>query len=157
MHDFDVERANPKMLAVREQPVEVAAVGLQILHGEQRPKDPLNVADMLANRDLRARLGFDVRRPRKMIRMGVSLERPVDGPTFQTRRFENPLHRTNVDLARGVLVVENGINDGGALRFGVRDEIADRVGRFVEKGADHGSGHGGIPRQPLVQHYIRCI
>ena len=65
MHDFDVERANLKMLAVREEPVEVAAVGLQILHGEHRPKEPLNVADMLANRDLRARLGFDVRRPER--------------------------------------------------------------------------------------------
>ena len=77
-----------------------------------------------------------------MIGMGVGLERPVDGPTFRTRGFENPLHRTNVDLASGVVVVENRINDGGALRFGVRDEIADRVGRFVEEGADHGSGHG---------------
>ena len=31
MHDFDVERANLKMLAVREEPVEVAAVGLSDL------------------------------------------------------------------------------------------------------------------------------
>ena len=63
MHDFDIERANLKMLAVREEPVEVAAVGLQILQVEHRPKDPLNVANMLADRDLRACLGFDVRRP----------------------------------------------------------------------------------------------
>ena len=60
------------MLAVREEPVEVATVGLRILRREHRPKYPLNVADMLADRDLRARLGFDVRRPRKMIGMGIS-------------------------------------------------------------------------------------
>ena len=55
--DLDRQPADLEPLAVLKQPVEIAAFGLDVRGAEDRAEDSLHFADMLADRDRRARCG----------------------------------------------------------------------------------------------------
>ena len=54
VQDLDDEFANAERLAVGEQAVEIAAIGLQVFGIEYGAEDPLHVLDVLADADPRA-------------------------------------------------------------------------------------------------------
>ena len=116
VEDLDLEPAERELLAVGEQLVEVATVGVKVGGVEDRAEDPLHVLDVLADADPRAGLGLDVRRAREMIGVGVGLERPVEGDASVARSLQDRFHRAGVDLAGILIVVEHGIDHGAALR-----------------------------------------
>ena len=68
-----------EVLAILEQMVKIAAVGLEIARVEHRPEDPLHVLDLLADADLCPGLGLYVGRAGEVVGMGMRLKRPQDG------------------------------------------------------------------------------
>jgi hypothetical protein len=73
---LDGQLAEGKRLAVAEQPVEVAAVGLHVLRIEDRAEDALHVADVLADADARAGARLDEGRGGQVVGMGVGFQHP---------------------------------------------------------------------------------
>ena len=120
-------------LAVGEQAVEVAAVGLQVVGVEDRPEDPLHVLDVLADADRRAGLRLDVGRAGQVVGMGVGLQHPDDIVALGLRGREDGVDRANVDRAGLGVVVEHGVDDGGLPRGGIPHQIGDGVGRSSKK------------------------
>ena len=154
VHDLDLERAERETLTIGKQVVELAAVAAQIGRVEYGPKDLLHVADMLADADLGPGLELDIGRAGEVVGMGMRLENPVEGEAVLLGRLEDHVGRLGRGLAARVIVVEHRVDHRGALRLGIRHEIAHRVGGLVEEGLDRGrSGHWKIPfsnRMPMV-------
>ena len=111
-----LELADVEALAVLEQVIEVAAVGLQIGGVEDRPENALHILDVLADADLGAGLGLDIGRARQVVGMSVGLERPFNRVACLLGQAQHRLDRARVDLARVVVVVEHRIDDRRLLR-----------------------------------------
>ena len=136
VNHLDRETADRKAFAIGEQAVEIAAVGFQIRHVEDRPENALHVANMFANADLGARLGTDVRRTRQMIGMGMGFQHPIDDQAKRFRPRQNGIDRAVVDFAGLVIVIEDRVDDRAMPARRVPDEIADRIGRLIEESLD---------------------
>ena len=76
----------------------------------------------------------------------MGFEHPIDGQSFGFGRGENPIRRYCRGLAGRLLVIEDGIDDGGTLRRRVKDEVAHGIGGLVEEAADGRllGGHGTV-------------
>ena len=68
--------------------------------------------------------------------MGVGLQHPLNRESLNRRGFEDSVGRFGCSLAAPMVVVEHGVDHGRTLGLGVSHEIADRVGRLVEEGAN---------------------
>ena len=80
--------------------------------------------------------------------MRVGLQRPFDRQPLLSRGGKNGFHRTHVDRSIAMVEIQHGIDDRGAVRHGIGDQIADGVGGLVEERRDGGKGclrHGGTP------------
>ena len=119
MDHLDLELADLEPLAILEQAIEVAAVGLQIGGVEHRPEDALHLLDVLADADLGAGLGLDVGRAGQVVGVGVGLERPVDRQSGLPRGREHGLDRAEIDLAGFGVIVQHRVDHGGALGLGI--------------------------------------
>ena len=144
---LDLQIANLEMLAFNEEMIEIAAVGLQIRSVEDRAEDALDIADMFANADLRARLRLDIGGAGEVVRMGVGLQNPFDLIARLSRRLQHGAHRARVHRGDRVIIVEDRIDDRRLARRRIGHEVADRVGGLIEEAPDDGLaglglGHG---------------
>ena len=138
-----LEIADSKPLAIGEKVVEVGPVGPEIVGVENRTENLLHVADVLADRDSRARFRPEERGCGQVVGMGVGFQHPVDRQPRFFGRGEDCLCRADVGGSRSEVEIEHRIDDRGAARRFVPDEVADRIGRFVEEGLNDGfGGHG---------------
>ena len=133
-----VDAADLEGLAVDEEVVELAAVAGNVGGVEHRPEDLLDLADMLADTDLRAGLQLDIGGARQVVGMGMGLEHPLDGEAVGLRRFEDRVGGPGRAGAGRLVVVEDRVDHHRPPGRGVADEVARRVGRLVEEGADRG-------------------
>ena len=141
---LDGEIADGERLAVHEQPVEIAAVGLQVGGVEDRAEDLLDLLDVLADADLRAGLRLHVGRAGEMVGVGVGLQRPDHRVARLVGGLQHRLDGAGVDAAAVVIVVEHRIDEGSLLRLGIGHDVAHRVGGLVEEGLDDGFGATGF-------------
>ena len=130
--------ADLELFAVLEQMIEIAAVYLEIGGVENRPEDSLHIPDVLADADLRARLGLDVRRTGQMVGVHMGLQRPDDRITLLIGHAEQRVDRTGVNLAGARLIVEHRIDHRRLLGIRVGDDIADGIRRLVKERANNG-------------------
>ena len=93
MDDFNVERTKLDMFAIFEQQIKFAAVAGDIMRIENWTEDFLHLADMLANPDFCPCFQLDVRRARKMIRMGMGLQNQCDRQTIGFGFRQNSIRR----------------------------------------------------------------
>lgn len=146
--------------AILKQVIEIAAIGLDVGRVEDRAEYPLYILDVLADADFRAGFRLDVRCARQMIRMGVGFQRPHNGQLAVRSGFQDRFNRTRIHLARLGIVVQHRIDHRALSRRRVGDEIADRVGGFVEEGLDvRGGSHGSclsIFELGLTYYISRC-
>ena len=136
VQNLDVEFADLEALAVAEQMIEVAAVGLQVGRVEDGAEDALHVIDVLANADLRAGLRLDERCAREVVGMRVGLQHPFDSVVRLFGGHQHRLDGARIHLAGIVIVVEHGVDDSGLFRGRIGDEVAHRVCRLVEERSD---------------------
>ena len=148
--DLAVERADLEALAVLEQMIELGTIARHVDCIEDRPEDALHVADMFADRHLGAGLQLDIGRARHMIGMRMRLQhlRNLDAKLAGLR--ENGIGRGHRRLAAAEVVVEHGIDHRAFHARRIPHQIADGIGRLVEKrlylrvgGAGHDFLRGG--------------
>ena len=135
MDHFDGEAAHFKSLAVLQQPVEIAAVGFHILRSEDRPENVLHVADMLADGDPGPGPSLDQRRAGQVVGMDMGFKDPFKRHAYGLGSGQQLADRIVVDRSRGDVEIEHRI-DRDPATTPVPDQIADRIGRLVEEGAD---------------------
>src|SRR3546814_5063224 len=80
-----LQRPKRETLSIDEEPVEVGAVGLQVIECEDWAEDLLHVTDMLANADQCAGLCLDIGGGREMVGMGVGFQHHGDAPALVLR------------------------------------------------------------------------
>jgi hypothetical protein len=66
------------------------------------------------------------------------------------RKGEDPLGRARVGHAARHVEIEHGVDHCGAPRCRVCDQVADRVGRFVEERLDKGLRHDFLHQLLLI-------
>jgi hypothetical protein len=87
--------------------------------------------------DLRASLRLDVGRARQVVGVRVGLQRPFDGVAQFGGGAQQRVHRAGIDLAAAGIVVEHRIDHRRLPGGGIGDDVADGIGRFVEKSTDN--------------------
>ena len=90
VHHLDRQRADLEPVAVVEQPIKVAAVGLQIVHRKDRAKDLLHVADMHTDPDPCAGMRLDERCRRQMVGVRMRFQHHRDLPRLRLGESEDP-------------------------------------------------------------------
>ena len=133
VHDLNIERADIEMLAVAKQPVEIRAVGLQIVEREDRSKIFLHLDDMLADADRRASCRLDGDGGGEVIRMRMGLQDHLDAPLVLFGKRQNLRSAAGIDFAGGRIEIQHRVDYGRIAGRRVSDQVADRMGRFVEK------------------------
>lgn len=68
-----------------------------------------------------------------MIRVGVSLENPLDAEILATYMIKQPLCRGGRRASGCGVVVEDGVDDRSDSAIGIRHHVAERPGRRIEK------------------------
>ena len=125
-------------------------IGLEVVHPEDRAEDLLHIANMRADPDSRAGLALDEGCRAQMVGMGVGFEHALDRHAFLFGGGKDRFGRAHVRLARGEIEVEHRVDDCALRRVRIPDQIADRVGRFVEEGANAGVRHDESPSGLLL-------
>src|SRR5206468_7753472 len=75
-HHLEFKLSHRNGLAVLKEPVEIGAVGLQVIRLEHRSEPRLNLANAGPDPDFRSSAAADMISGRQMIRMRVCLEHP---------------------------------------------------------------------------------
>jgi hypothetical protein len=141
MQHLDRQRPDRELVAILEQAVEVRAVRFQIIHREHGAEDFLHVADMRADPDPCACMRLDEGCGRQMIGMSVRLQHHRDPPVLLAGEGDDPLGRARVGDAARHVEVEDWIDHRRSPCRGIADEVANRIGRLVEKRLDEGLSH----------------
>ena len=97
---------------------------------------------MFANGNLPAAALLDVGRCGQMIRMGMGFQDQRNRDPCLPRRFNQLVRRTRIRFPAAMVPIQHGINHRALSRGGVKDQVADRIGRLIEKRANAGRGHG---------------
>src|SRR3546814_7628366 len=105
-----LQRPKRETLSIDEEPVEVGAVGLQVIECEDWAEDLLHVTDMLANADQCAGLCLDIGGGREMVGMGVGFQHHGDAPALVLRHRQYPVGRAGIDLAAGQVEIKHGVD-----------------------------------------------
>jgi len=136
VQNLDLERAKRDALAIHEQPVEVASVGSEVGRIKDRAEDLLDLANVLADANLRAGPALDIGRTAQVIGMRVRLECPNDAKALGSGSLQHRVGRARVNLARGEIEIQHRVDDRSCARLGIPHKVGDGLGRLVEKGAD---------------------
>ena len=136
VHDLEFQSAKPEFLAIGEQMVELHAGARHVGRIEQIAEHFLHFADVRADADLRAGLGLQVGCGREMVGMGVGLEDPFDRQPVCVGGLQHGLGGFVRGLPRLVVEIHHRIDDGRLFRRRIAHQVADGVGRLVEKGPD---------------------
>src|SRR6516165_1497978 len=89
MHHLNLKRAYVEALTIVKHPVEIGAVGLHLLKGEDRSKDFLHLTDMFTDTDYCTCVCFYVRGGGEMIRVRMGLQDHGDAPSPLSRAGQN--------------------------------------------------------------------
>ena len=139
MHGEGRHAADRVGIAVLEQPVELAAVALELgAFVEDLAEHLLHDRDVLADAELAAELALDVGRGRQMIGMGMGLDQPFDLETVLLDEADDLVGGLVADAPRRIVDVHDAVDDGAGVGVRVLDDVAHRVGRLVEEGGDLG-------------------
>ena len=129
-------------LAILEQMIELAAIGVEGLTLVEDPcKDFLDGRDMRADPGFTAQFPLDMRRCRQVVRVHVRVDDPLTCQSVRTNESNHLVGRVGFGAARGLVEVQQGIDYGADLCFGVGDDIADCIRCFIEEAGNHGLVH----------------
>ena len=159
------EAADREAVAVDEEPVELAAVALELgALVEDLAEGVLDDADVLADADPAAQPLLQIGRGREVVGMDVGFEDPLDLQPVVAEMGDDGVGRAGVGVARGIVEVEHGIDHRAGLACRVLHHIGNGVGRLVEKGGNVGldelggvNGLHGDLRSCFVRIYAACI
>ena len=139
----DREITDGEARAIGEELVEIGAVAVEIAADvEGCPEGFLHGDDVLADGDLAAKACLQIGRGREVIGVGVGFEQPIHLQIMRRDMGDYGIGRGGGGAARGGIVVEHAVDDGGAAGEGIVDDIGHGVGGRVEKGLDYRAGAG---------------
>ena len=126
-------------VAIGEQPVELAAVALELRAGvEDLAEHFLHDGDVAADRQHAAELLLEIGRGRQMVGMHMGLEQPFHLEPVFVHKGDQPVGGPAFGAAGGRIEVQHGIDERALAGGGVGRDIAHRIGRLVEKARDLG-------------------
>ncbi len=126
-----LELADRERLPVGEQVVELRAVRVEIGEVEHFLERRLNAADALPDGDTAAEPLLEIGRGRQMIGVSMGLEDPVDREPLRLDERGDRVGRGRARAPGLVVVVEDGINDGGGGGTPVADHVRKRARGLV--------------------------
>jgi hypothetical protein len=141
------ERAERELVAVAEQPVELAAVALELGAGvEHLAEGLLHHDDVVADAELAAEFLLHIGRRRQVIGMHMGLEHPFAHQTPVAHIGDDLVGRGGRGAPGGGIVVEHRVEHRAGLRRRIGDHVAHGVGRLVEESLYVRTvAHGAMP------------
>ena len=103
---------------------------------EQFFENGLHCADLAADADLSAELFLQIGRGRKMVGVGVGFEQPVDGQPVLSHIGNDLISAVLRGSPRFWVVIEHAVDDCGALRGRISNDVSDGERGRVKEGLD---------------------
>lgn len=135
--------ANIKLLVVFQQLVKDPLV-LGGVDAVSLAKETLHTSDALADRHgwcltlLLRQATLQVEGRRQMIGVRVGFQDPDDGVLLFVNQREEGIGRRGGDCPGAVVVVQDGVNDGGTLGLWICDDVLERACSCLEDGVNDG-------------------
>ena len=108
-------------VAVLEQPVELAAVALELgAFVEHLAEGVLHDGDVLADADLAAELALDIGRGRQVVGMDMRLDQPFERQAAAPDEGDDRVGRGIGDAAGGIVDVHHAVDHGAGVLAGSR-------------------------------------
>ena len=88
---------------------------------------------MRTNAGLATQLLMQVGRGRQVIRVDVGFQDPLDLQIVAADVLDNFIGRTHIGFARGVIKIQDRIENGAGLAVRVTHHVTERIGGFIKK------------------------
>ena len=134
--------ADVETVAFDEKLVELRPVALELgAFVEDLAERVLHHGDTVADPDLAADLFLDIGRGREVVGMHMAFQKPLNIIPFFLHEGDDRIGGPGVGPTRGIVEIEDGIDNRAGAARRVADNIGNRVGGLIEEGG-HFRGHG---------------
>jgi hypothetical protein len=140
---FGVDCADLETLAVLEEMIEFRTIARHIQRIEDWPEDLLYILDVLTDCDPSTGLQLDIGRTRQVVRMCVRFQNLLDFDAEFLRLRKDGVGRFHSCLTAPMIEIQNGVDHRTRFCRGIPHEIANGIGRLIEKSLNFRFCSGG--------------